>query len=199
MTAVYNSTVADILGRTGYPSEMIGNATSAAIGFYGTTPVTQQANTVSLLAQLINLGLCPSGTNVGSRGTPNLVTASTATIVPGAVNLVSKAAGFAIALPAATGTGNVYDFIIGTTVTTGSQTFVLNSTAGDKMYGNAFQTSGASTATFYASGATTAVTFNGSTLGGFIGDKVSFLDVSTGIWAVNVMSKVTGIAATPFS
>lgn len=183
---------------------VLGQSTADLIGFYGANPgVAQAANTVDLITQLVNLGLVPAGTALqGTAAAPVNLNASTVTLSAGAnsgrTNILNRAAGVVATLPAATGSGAKYEFVVGTTVTSNS-TQVLCASSSDKMYGTAFQVSGASTACFYANGATTGITFNGSTVGGFIGDKVTLIDVSTNLWSANVTSKVTGTAATPFS
>ena len=44
----------------------LGQTTSDLISFYGATPIAQQASTVPMPTQLINLGLLPSGTHGNS-------------------------------------------------------------------------------------------------------------------------------------
>lgn len=185
---------------------VLGQSTTDLIGFYGLNPgVAQPASTVDLLTQLTANGLIASGTTLQSKGKPVLLsnstspgTALTAGANAGRLNILANAAGAIATLPAASGTGNTYDFIVGTTVTSNSTQVLVASTA-DKMWGIAFQVSGASTACFYLASGDTGVTFNGSTVGGFIGDTINFTDVSTNVWSVKVVSKVTGTAATPFS
>lgn len=179
----------------------MGFSTSDLISFYNATPVAQQANTVDAIVQLVNLGLLPSGSVLQtSRPKPTVLTAATTTTPAnnaGRVNILNSAAGFNTAMSAATGSGNVYDFFVGTTVTTGSMTITSNGT--DLINGAALQVSGASTACFFTGASNTTITFNGSTKGGFIGDQVRMVDVSTAVWQINVVTKVTGVAATPFS
>lgn len=177
----------------------LGQSATDLISFYGATPVAKQANTVGLLTQLVNLGLIASGTANQGGGAPiNITTAQTLTTLnAGKINTVNSAAGIALVLPAATGTGNTYSFFIGTTVTSIGTT--ITAAGSDKISGNAYQTgaTGAATAFYIASG--TVVTLNGTTKGGIKGDYVTFRDVASALWSVEVLESITGTAATPFS
>lgn len=177
----------------------LGQTSADLISFYGATPVAQQANTVSLLTQLVTLGLIPSGTANQGGGAPiNITTAQTLTTAnAGKINTINSAAGIALVLPAATGTGNTYSFFVGTTVTSIGTTITAGGS--DKISGSAYQTgaTGAATAFYIASGTT--VTLNGTTKGGIKGDYITFRDVATALWSVEVLESITGTAATPFS
>lgn len=178
---------------------VLGNSTVDFIGFYGATPIIQQTNTVSLLTQLVNLGLIASGTANQGGGVPiNITTAQTLTTAnAGKINTINSAAGIALVMPAATGTGNTYTFFIGTTVTSIGTTITAGGS--DKITGSAYQTgaSGAATARYIASGTT--ITLNGTTTGGIKGDLITYRDVATALWSVEVLESITGTAATPFS
>ena len=118
----------------------------------------------------------------------------------GRTTVISAVAGCAVTLPAATGTGSVYRFIIGATITSNSTTIkVANST--DVMSGRAFVISdGAAAVLGYATGATSdTITLNGTTLGGLIGDHIEIIDAIAGTFAVRVFTAATGTEATPFS
>lgn len=136
--------------------------------------------------------------------TPVDTTASTLTVTPatnaGKVNTLSRAAGIAVTLPAATGTGNKYPFFVAVTVTSNSTTIkVANST--DIMAGVALQAAdGGSTLNAWETGASDdTITFNGTTTGGIKGDFVELTDVAAGIWLVKLVGSATGTEATPFS
>ena len=114
--------------------------------------------------------------------------------------VISAVAGCAVTLPAATGTGSVYRFIIGATITSNSTTIkVANST--DVMAGRAFVISdGAAAVLGYATAAASdTITLNGTTLGGLIGDHIEIIDAIAGTFAVRVFTAATGTEATPFS
>lgn len=107
-------------------------------------------------------------------------------------------------LPAATGTGDIYRFVIATAATSNANIIkVANST--DVMSGGfALQqdTDGAGTLKFWKAAATDdTLTFAGvATTGGIIGTQVECVDYAAGFWAVRVWSSSGGGSeATPFS
>ena len=118
----------------------------------------------------------------------------------GRTMVVNAAAGCAITLPNATGTGSVYRFVIGTTITSNSTTIKVNN-ATDVMSGRAFVISDNSAAVLgYATGSTDdTITLNGTTTGGYAGDFIEIIDAIAGTYAVRVFTKATGTEATPFS
>jgi len=114
--------------------------------------------------------------------------------------VISAVAGCAVTLPAATGTGSVYRFVIGSTITSNSTTIkVANAT--DVMSGRAYVISDNSAAVLgYATTSTSdTITLNGTTLGGLIGDHIEIIDAIAGTFAVRVFTAATGTEATPFS
>jgi hypothetical protein len=136
--------------------------------------------------------------------TPVNATASTLTVTQathgGRATTLNRAAGIAVTLPAASGSGTVYEFVIGTTITSNTTTIkVANSS--DTMTGSAYVISDNSAAVLgYKTGASDdTVTLNGSTLGGLKGDTVRLVDVAANLYAVQVFSQATGTEATPFS
>lgn len=118
----------------------------------------------------------------------------------GRVTAINAAAGCAVTLPNATGTGSEYRFFIGTTITSNSTTIKVNN-ATDVMSGRAFVISDNSAAVLgYATAATDdTITLNGTTLGGYAGDMIEIIDAYPGIFQVKVLTKATGTEATPFS
>lgn len=113
---------------------------------------------------------------------------------------LNRAAGIAVTLPAASGSGERFRFIIGTTVTSNSTTIkVANSS--DTMVGVGMQAAdGGSTVNFWEAGGTDdTITFNGTTTGGIKGDLVELEDIATNLWHVRVLGSATGTEATPFS
>lgn len=135
--------------------------------------------------------------------TYGLTTVTTATI---AVNddahlgmpiVLNRAAGCTATLPAATGSGNKYEFI-GAVDATGDQ--VIQVTGDDTMAGVAFlgnDSAGASC--FYTAATSDTITLDGSTTGGLKGWRVECRDIAADTWAVLVMSEASGTEATPFS
>ncbi len=201
MTANYNTATGTPTGNTGYPEGFsVGQATTDKIGFYGTAPLAQQASTVGLVTQLANLGLVASGTVNQGGGAPVNVTAAgalSAAVNAGRVTTVNSAAGIALTLPAATGTGNIYRVYIGTTVTSIGTT--ITAAGSDKLWGNANQAGSAGAATIFYTAGGSIVTLNGTTKGGIKGDLLTFIDVGSALWSVSIESSITGTAATPFS
>lgn len=112
---------------------------------------------------------------------------------------LNRAAGIAVTLPAATGSGCKLQFIIGTAVTSNSTTIKV--VGDDTMTGVAILgQDAADTAVLFEAGATAdTITFNGSTTGGLKGDSVELIDVAADLWWVRVVGAATGTEATPFS
>lgn len=131
-------------------------------------------------------------------------TASTLTVTAathsGRIVTLNRAAGIAVTLPAATGSGGRYRFIIGTTVTSNSTTIKV-ANASDSFRGNAIQSqdAGATLQMFEAAANDDTVTLNGTTTGGIVGDEVELIDIATNLYFVRVISAATGTEATPFS
>ncbi len=104
-----------------------------------------------------------------------------------------------ITLPQATGSGDVYTFVVGTTGTDGSKIIaVANST--DILQGIAQVANTQNTTdSFLTSVTSDTVTLNNTTTGGVIGTEVVIKDIATGVFLVRVNSGTTGNPATPFS
>ena len=154
---------------------------------------------------LVNDGVLLGDMNGSVLSTPPVsVTGATLTctkdVHAGRTTVISAVAGCAVTLPAATGTGSVYRFIIGATITSNSTTIKVANTT-DVMSGRAFVISdGAAAVLGYATGATSdTITLNGTTLGGLIGDHIEIIDAIAGTFAVRVFTAATGTEATPFS
>lgn len=131
-------------------------------------------------------------------------TASTLTVTAaahaGRMVLLDRAAGIAVTLPAATGSGNIYSFALQTAVTSNTTTIKV-ADATDVMMGIAvFENDTDTSTSSYAPAATDdTITFNGSTTGGLKGAMVFAQDVAADLWLVRVLSSATGTEATPFS
>ena len=109
----------------------------------------------------------------------------------------NRAAGVTATLPAATGSGNRYEFI-GAIDATGNQ--IIQVTGNDTMAGVAYlgnDSAGASC--FYTADTSDTITLDGSTKGGLKGWRVICDDIAADTWAVLVMSEASGTEATPFS
>ena len=154
---------------------------------------------------LVNEGVLLGDMNGSVLSTPPVsITGATLTctkdVHAGRTTVISAVAGCAVTLPAATGTGSVYRFVIGSTITSNSTTIkVANAT--DVMTGRAFVVSDNTAAVlgFATAAASDTITLNGTTLGGLAGDHIEIIDAITGTFAVRVFTAATGTEATPFS
>ncbi|MFN3169289.1 MAG: hypothetical protein ACE37E_01195 [Hyphomicrobiales bacterium] len=132
---------------------------------------------------------------------PKVITASRAVTRSdaGTICLVNAAAGLTLTLPAATGKGDRYTFVIGTTVT--SNDVIIQVTGDDIMTGLALSAAdGGNTVNGWeTAGTSDTITLDGSTTGGLKGDMIELIDCAADTWAVQVRSASTGTEATPFS
>lgn len=112
---------------------------------------------------------------------------------------LNRAGGIAVTLPAATGSGARYRFIVGTTFTSAGTIKVAN--ASDTMCGNAIMAQdGGDTNVMFEAGATAdTITMDGTTTGGLKGAFAICEDIATNLWFVHYISAATGTEATPFS
>lgn len=112
---------------------------------------------------------------------------------------LNRAAGIAVTLPAATGSGNWFRFFVGTTVT--SNTTTIKVVGNDTMSGIALidEAGGATAGVWPTASDTDTITFDGSTTGGILGDMVELIDVAADKWWVRLTGSTTGTEATPFS
>lgn len=135
-------------------------------------------------------------TVVSATSSTLTVTASTHS---GTLINLSRAAGIAVTLPNATGTGNVYNFFIGTTVTSNTTT-LTRGTAADVMSGVVLQCKAATALTPIPTASNTnTITLDGSTKGGILGDWICLMDIATNQWLLQMVISSTGTPATPLS
>jgi hypothetical protein len=114
--------------------------------------------------------------------------------------VLNRAAGVTATLPAATGSGAVFRFSVGTAVTSNSyKVQVADNT--DVMSGSLYMTDqAAGTGTEFSTvAASDTVTMNGSTTGGLAGGLMTLVDVATNLYAIQGNLIATGAEATPFS
>jgi len=130
------------------------------------------------------------------------VTASTVTVTrdahAGVPIVLNRAAGCAATLPAATGSGARFEFILAADASGDQVVKVAN--ASDTMMGVAYlgnDSAGASC--FYTGDTSDTITMDGTTKGGKKGARVVCDDIAANIWAVLVYSEASGTEATPFS
>lgn len=107
----------------------------------------------------------------------------------------------AITLPAASGTGNRYTFVVLTAATGTATTIAAAGT--DDFEGSVaiFDTSATDiTAIAFAATATDdKISMDGTTKAGTRGTRVEIIDVGSGIWSAKMTGAATGSYATPFS
>lgn len=139
----------------------------------------------------------------GVRGAaPVSITSATVTLAPDTHAfrpiVLDLAAGIAVTLPAATGSGDVYSMFIKTTFTGSSTIKVVGN---DVMTGFAeiLQDAADTVVAFETAADSDTITFNGTTTGGLLGTQVVLVDIAADLWAVSVIGAATGVEATPFS
>lgn len=180
-------------------------------GAFATTPTSMINRMMGLEAFTDALSL-PAGTTVagtpvdaGSRvvAVPATTTTLTLTAAAHAGRLIGIAStgGLAITPPAATGTLNTYNLYVTSTISGGS--FTIDAKAGnasDIFAGIAFQNkTGTGLTTTPTAATTNLLTFNGTTTGGIIGDRIELVDVGLHTWWLFIIGQYTGTFGTPFS
>lgn len=149
----------------------------------------------------------PTITNPAITG-PTPVTNTSGTVVlvqathANRTTVLSKLAGGTVALPATSGTGDVYRLVVGLTIT--SVSWVISKAGADVMAGgvliNNTGDTAAATADFYpTAGTTNTVTLAFADGAAKAGDFVEFQDIVTGTWAVRGVLQGEIDPVTPFS
>lgn len=112
---------------------------------------------------------------------------------------LNRAGGIAVTLPAASGSGARYRFVVGTTFTSAGTIKVAN--ANDTIAGTAilFQDAGDTVVGFATAASSDTITMDGSTTGGLKGAHVTVEDIAANLWHVHYVSDASGTEATPFS
>lgn len=112
--------------------------------------------------------------------------------------VLNSTTGRTLTLPAATGTGDVYDIFVKATVASGNHVIqVANST--DILQGAIHLTTDIAGTSMPTSATTDTITMNGSTTGGVVGSWVKITDVASGFFRLEGGLVCTGTEATPFS
>lgn len=166
-----------------------GTATLKAPAVAGTAVITLP----SVSGTLRNVSLAPIA--VGASLTLTAAQAGTSV-------LLNTAAGSVATLPAATGSGAVFRFVVTTTATSNAHK-ILAASSSDFINGIAIGFTG-STAKVFASAAATNHSIQMPVAGtqpsgGFIGDYFEFVDVAANLWNVNSMYQAGTTPTTPFS
>lgn len=155
--------------------------------------ITLQSTAVAATGAEINRTCDLTGRIVNDTGATLTVTEAAH---EGRTITLNRAAGQAVTLPAATGSGARYRFYVGTTIT--SNTTTIKVVGDDTMSGMA-SGAGAAAGTFLTAADTDTITFNGTTTGGILGTFVDLQDVAADKWAVEVRMNASSTIATPFS
>lgn len=140
-------------------------------------------------------------------GAPKSVTAATKTILrtanAGRTTVINRAAGTALTLPAAKGTGDIYRFVVGTLLT--SATIVVSTAPGtDNFAGgviiNDIGDTSPATADFFPTAATSNTFTMTQSLGaGKIGDWIEIQDIGLAVWSIKGILQGVTDPATPFT
>lgn len=116
------------------------------------------------------------------------------------VSLNHTGAASTATLPAATGTGGVFRFIVGAVNTSNH---VITHAGSDVFKGsvNLLDNDSNAQTAYAASGTDNTLTLNGTTTGGQVGDWVEFVDIASGVWAVRgqLVCPAGSNVADPFS
>lgn len=111
---------------------------------------------------------------------------------------LNRAAGIAVTLPAATGTGNVYRLGVGTAIT--SNTTTITRAGSDTIAGVALiGTDTTNGVLMFSSSTATVITMDGTTRAGTKGTFIELVDGGSAQWYVRMFGQGSGTEATPFS
>lgn len=116
----------------------------------------------------------------------------------GTTVVLNAAAGLTVTLPAASGTGDVYTILVGTTVTSNSY-IVKVANASDVMMGTLDVATDIAGVTCPTTSTSDTITMSGTTTGGILGSRIVLTDIATNKWGVTGGLVSSGVEATPFS
>lgn len=128
---------------------------------------------------------------------------ATRTLAPeesGALCLFDSASGVVYTLPPPQ-VGMTFEFLTKTTITSNAAKVITDAATTFLVGGVVSANSGATTTTAYPANGTTirALSSNGTTTGGTIGDRYRVTAISSTQWAIDGQVVATGTAATPFA
>lgn len=117
----------------------------------------------------------------------------------GPLLVLSSASGLDVTMPEATGSGDVYEFYVGTSVT--SSVATINALTTDIIQGALVLASlGTAAGVGIPTSATSDyITMNGGTTGGIKGSYIKLVDAADATWMVTGTVVSTGAEATPFA
>lgn len=122
----------------------------------------------------------------------------------GKVIALNLATGVAVTLPAASGTGDRYEFVIGTANSSTNNYTIATAPTTDIFQGSVYagtdNGSGAGL-TWPAASNSNKLTLGGTShaTGGSVGDRIRVTDIAAGVWSVEAMVTQGGTEATPYS
>lgn len=131
-------------------------------------------------------------------------TATTLTITQalhaGKIVKISSTSPIAITLPAASGSGDIYKFVVDVAATATAHTIKV-ANASDVMAGAAIvaQADATQVGGFLTAATDDTISLNGTTKGGLVGQRVEIIDVASNRFHVLLLGGATGTVATPFS
>jgi hypothetical protein len=128
---------------------------------------------------------------------------ATRTLAPeesGALCLFDSASGVVYTLPAPV-VGMWFEFATKTTITSNAAKVITDAATTFLVGGVVSANSGATTTTAYPANGTTirALSSNGTTTGGTIGDRYKVTCISSTLWQIDGQVVATGVTATPFA
>lgn len=127
--------------------------------------------------------------------------ALTTALHDGKIVTLNRAAGIALTLPAATGSGSVFKLIVGTTFTGAATVKVVGDDImkGQAIFANDSDGSVSAYETAADTDTITMYTAANNTTGGIAGAVIDLIDIAANTWFVNMISAAGGTEATPFS
>lgn len=152
----------------------------------------------------VNLAPMAVQDNLASESKLVVLSGATATLTEadhaGKVIVLARAAGVTVTLPASTGNGAKYTFVVRTTVTSNNDIIKVANTS-DSFLGRALACAdgGNGVNGWEVVAGDDTVTLNGSTTGGYAGDTIELIDIGSNKFAVNAFLNQTSTEATPFS
>ena len=105
--------------------------------------------------------------------------------------------GFTTTMPAAIGSGDVYNFYVQQTVTSGAM--IVAAAGTDIIQGTLDLSTDVGGVTCPATATSDYITMNGSTTGGLLGSAFTLTDAVSGVWHVKGGLVCSGSEATPFA
>lgn len=113
---------------------------------------------------------------------------------------LNRAAGVAVTLPVAIGSGKSINIVNVAAVTSNSHTVKVPDASGTIRGTALLAQDGGDTSVMFEAGATAdTITLDGTTTGGLVGDWIELIDMASNVWACRAHLAATGSEATPFS